>query len=71
MQQKKKRILFFLKTGGYVYSILIQSVKKVSDHPTFVSYEDFIQKNPLKRRIVVKLVCDRELCLLYPVVVFG
>ncbi len=49
----------------------IQLVKKVFEHPVLVSYKDFIQINPLERRVLVKLMYDRELCLLYSMKVFG
>jgi hypothetical protein len=45
--------------------------KKVSDHPALVSFEDLVQRNSFKRRIVVKLMSDRELCLPCPTKVFG
>jgi hypothetical protein len=51
--------------------IVIQLVKKVFEHPVLVSYKDFIQINPLERRVLVKLMYDRELCLLYSMKVFG
>jgi hypothetical protein len=57
------------KTHIRIAQMHIQLLKKVLDHPVFVSYNDFIQKTPLERQTFAKLIYDRQLCLLYPMVV--
>ncbi len=46
-------------------------VKKIFEHPVLVSYKGFIQTNPLERRVLGKLMYDKELCLLCSMKVFG
>ena len=46
----------------------LQLLQKLFNHPVLVWHKDFIQINPLERRTIMKLMYNRELCLLYPVV---
>jgi hypothetical protein len=47
----------------------MQLHKKVLDQNFFESYENFFQKKPLEWQTFAKLMYDRQLYLLYPMVV--